>query len=288
MISNRKPSTKLTRSLRNILSMPRASRNEVAVFSEGFAVFFLAIFCFCSFDMQNYKNISDFIIKRTFFYFIFTNFAPRMKKTIYSKFNKAKISELPRAVFEGRVVVVITESEAAKAVDYLLAQPILGVDTETKPSFQRGHINKVALLQVSSHDTCFLFRLNQLGLSASVKRLLEDTTVPKIGLSWHDDLHMLHQLGDFQPGNFIDLQNHVREIGVEDLSLQKLYANFFGLRISKREQLTNWETDILKDKQKIYAATDAWACIQLYEELMRLEQTGEYSLVNTDETTSEE
>lgn len=206
-----------------------------------------------------------------------------MKKTVYSNYDKKKIADLPKVLFEGRIVVILTESEAKKAVDYLLSQPIIGVDTETRPSFRRGQIHKVALLQVSSHEVCFLFRLNQLGLSPSVKRLLEDTTVPKIGLSWHDDLIMLHKSGDFQPGRFIDLQDHVREIGVEDLSLQKLYANFFGRRISKRERLTNWEADILSDKQKKYAATDAWACIMLYEELMRLEQTGDYELIKITE-----
>lgn len=204
-----------------------------------------------------------------------------MKKTIYHKYDKQRIPDLPKVLFEGRIVVILTESEAQKAVDYLLSQPILGVDTETRPSFKKGRANKVALLQVASHEVCFLFRLNQLGISPAVKRLLEDKSVPKIGLSWHDDLNMLHKSGEFETGYFIDLQNHVREIGVEDLSLQKLYANFFGQKISKRERLTNWEADILNDKQKQYAATDAWACIMLYEELMRLEETGDYELIKT-------
>jgi ribonuclease D len=204
-----------------------------------------------------------------------------MKKTIYHKYDKQRIADLPRVLFEGRIVVILTESEAQKAVDYLLSQPILGVDTETRPSFKKGRANKVALLQVASHEVCFLFRLNQLGISPAVKRLLEDKKVPKIGLSWHDDLNMLHKSGDFETGCFVDLQDHVREIGVEDLSLQKLYANFFGQKISKRERLTNWEADVLNDKQKQYAATDAWACIMLYEELMRLEETGDYELIKT-------
>ena len=190
-------------------------------------------------------------------------------------------------LFEGRVVVILTERDAEKAVRYLLSQPILGLDTETRPSFKKGMMHQVSLLQVSSHDVCFLFRLNQIGMSMSVKRLLEDTTVPKVGLSLRDDLNSLHKLGDFNAGNFIDLQDHVREIGVEDMSLQKLYANFFGQRISKREQLTNWEADVLQDKQKLYAATDAWSCIMLYEELMRLERTGEYFLVKSEEVKSE-
>lgn len=202
-----------------------------------------------------------------------------MKKTIYNKYDKARIGDLPRVLFEGRIVVVLTEREAEKAVRYLLSQTILGIDTETRPSFKKGNANPVALLQVSSHEVCFLFRLNQLGLSPSVQRLLEDTTVPKIGLSLRDDLNSLHKLGEFKDGYFIDLQDHVREIGIEDMSLQKLYANFFGQRISKRERLSNWESDVLMDKQKTYAATDAWACILLYEELKRLEQSGDYELI---------
>lgn len=204
-----------------------------------------------------------------------------MKKTIYQKYDKALIGALPQVLFKGRIVVVLTEHDAEKAVRFLLQQPILGIDTETRPSFRKGTMHPVALMQVSTHEVCFLFRLNQLRLSPSVKRLLEDTAVPKIGLSLADDLMQLHRLGSFEAGNFIDLQHHVNEIGVEDMSLQKLYANFFGQKISKRQQLTNWEADILNDKQKDYAATDAWACIMLYEELMRLEKTGDYELIKT-------
>jgi len=206
-----------------------------------------------------------------------------MKKTIYNKYDKNAIAALPRVVFEGRIVVIFTEKEAAKAVDFLLSQPLLGVDTETRPTFRKGPMHQVALLQVSTHDVCFLFRLNRLGMSPSVKRLLEDKKVPKIGLSLTDDMHQLRRLGDFEEGSFIDLQNHVREIGVEDMSLQKLYANFFGLKISKRQQLSNWEAEILDNKQQLYAATDAWACLMLYEELQRLEETNDYELIQIDD-----
>lgn len=202
-----------------------------------------------------------------------------MKKTLYSKYDKTKIAALRQEIFPGRIEVVVSASEAAKAVRFLLSQDILGIDTETRPSFKRGDVHHVALLQVSTRDICFLFRLNHTGLTPDVIRLLEDTTVPKIGLSLTDDMNALHKLGEFTPGFFIDLQKHVREIGVEDLSLQKLYANFFNRRISKRQQLSNWERDVLDDKQKGYAATDAWACIMLYDELQRLKETGDYVLV---------
>ena len=211
-----------------------------------------------------------------------------MKKTIYKKFNKAIISTLPLIRFEGKIITVISESEASRAVDFLLSQPILGIDTETKPTFKRGVIHQVALLQVATHDLCFLFRLNYLGLSPSVVRLLMDRTVPKVGLSLHDDLHMLHKRGEFQTGSFIDLQNVVKEIGIEDMSLQKLYANLFGMRISKAQQLSNWQADVLSDKQKVYAATDAWACIVIYEELMRLNESKDYDLCETNEPQQDE
>lgn len=202
-----------------------------------------------------------------------------MEKIIYSKFDKSDIVALPRAVFDGRIFVINTEAEAEKAVAYLLGQDILGVDTETRPSFKKGQRHNVALLQVSTHDTCFLFRLNLIGMPPVIIRLLEDINVPKIGLSLHDDILSLHKRADFTPGNFIDLQQHVGELGVKDLSLQKLYANFFHKKISKTVRLSNWETDVLSDSQKTYAATDAWACIKIYEELMRLERTGDYKLV---------
>mgnify|MGYP004423121771 FL=1 len=202
-----------------------------------------------------------------------------MKKVIYNKIDKRSISNLPKVLFPGRIVVVTTENDADKAVDFLLAQPILGVDTETRPAFKKGINHKVALLQVATHDICFLFRLNYTGITASILKLLEDTTVPKIGLSLHDDIMSMHRRADFKPGNFIDLQKHVGEIGIEDLSLQKLYANFFGQKISKAQRLSNWEADILTQQQKNYAATDAWACIMLYEELQKLEDTGDYELV---------
>ena len=211
-----------------------------------------------------------------------------MKKTIYKKFNKAIISTLRLIRFEGKIITVISESEASRAVDFLLSQPILGIDTETKPTFKRGVIHQVALLQVATHDLCFLFRLNYLGLSPSVVRLLMDRTVPKVGLSLHDDLHMLHKRGEFQAGSFIDLQNVVKEIGIEDMSLQKLYANLFGMRISKTQQLSNWQADVLSDKQKVYAATDAWACIVIYEELMRLNESKDYDVCETNEPQQDE
>lgn len=195
-------------------------------------------------------------------------------KKIYSKFDKLCIPKLPQALFKGRIETILSESEAEKAVDYLLRQDIIGFDTETKPMFKAGRQNEVALLQVSSRDICFLFRLNHIGLPACLIRLLSDSSNVKVGLSWHDDLRMLQRRTDFVPGKFVELQEMACDYGIKDLSLQKLYANIFGEKISKSQRLSNWEADILSEPQKLYAATDAWACVMLYQELIRLKEEG--------------
>lgn len=208
-------------------------------------------------------------------------------KTIYNKFDKNVINALPLVDFPGKITVVLNESEADRAVDYLLSCEMLGVDTETRPAFRRGQNHKVALLQVATKDRCFLFRLNHIGLPDSLVRLLSNKMVPMIGLSWHDDLLSLHRRREFEPGWFIDIQDIIGNIGVQDKSLQKLYANLFGEKISKRQRLTNWEADVLTDKQKEYAAIDAWACIKLYNEIMQLMATHDYELKVVEEKPAE-
>ena len=150
-----------------------------------------------------------------------------MNKIIYSRFDKAKIAELPRVTFPGRIVTILSAGEAEKAVDFLLKSDILGFDTETRPCFTKGKRNKVALLQVSNREICFLFRLNSIGLAPAIVRLLETEGPLKVGLSWHDDIRSLHERGDFEPHGFIDLQDHMIELGIKDMSLAKLYANLF-------------------------------------------------------------
>ena len=154
-------------------------------------------------------------------------------KTLYSKFDKKLIAALPRALFEGRIFVIQTEAEASRAVDYLLASAVLGVDTETRPSFRKGCVNKVALLQVSTDDICFLFRLNYIGVTDSVKRLLQDENVLKVGLSLRDDFASLHKRGEFEPRAFLDLQDYVRAFGIEDMSCKSCMPISSGRRSVK-------------------------------------------------------
>ena len=199
-------------------------------------------------------------------------------KKIYDKFDKSIINSLPLVTFPGKIIVILNEYEAERAVEYLLSCDVLGVDTETRPAFRKGNNHKVALLQVATRKECFLFRLNHLGLPKSLLRLLSNKQVPMVGLSWHDDLMSLHRREQFEPGWFIDIQDIIGNLGIVDKSLQKLYANLFGEKISKRQRLTNWEADVLTERQKEYAAIDAWACIKLYDEIMNLLATKEYEL----------
>lgn len=205
------------------------------------------------------------------------------------KTNKKLIPELPISQFQGRIITISTPGEVEMAVNYLLKFPVLGLDTETRPQFGKGgKRNKVALLQVSTYDTCFLFRLNLIGFPLALCRLLEDERIPKIGLSLHDDFMAMHARSKFTPRNYVELQKLIKEFGVEDQSLAKIYANLFHERISKAQQLSNWEAEILTDKQKIYAATDAWACIRIYEHLEYLRSTHDYIVEDDEENLSEE
>ena len=203
---------------------------------------------------------------------------------IKNKITKAEIAQMPKVQFSGRIFVIFTEADAEKAVEYLKTQHIVGVDTETRPSFKRGLSHKVALLQIATSDTCFLFRLNRIGMPAFLQDFLMGDTL-KVGLSLKDDFTMLRRRKDVhaEEGNWIELQDYVGRFGIEDRSLQKIYANLFGQKISKSQRLSNWEADSLTEAQMRYAATDAWACVQIYNCLAEMERTGDYEVVKVEE-----
>lgn len=206
-----------------------------------------------------------------------------MMKQIKNKITKAEIATLPKVLFPGRIFVIYTEADANKAISYLQTQRIVGVDTETRPSFKRGTTHKVALLQISTSDTCFLFRLNQIGMPLSLQEFLMSDTL-KIGLSLKDDFTMLRRRKDVhaEEGNWIELQDYVGRFGIEDRSLQKIFANLFGQKISKSQRLSNWEAETLSEGQMKYAATDAWACVEIYNCLEEMERTGNYELIKVE------
>ena len=204
-------------------------------------------------------------------------------KQIRNTVTKAEIAQMPKVQFEGRIFVIYTEADTDKAVEYLRTQTIVGVDTETRPSFKRGLTHKVALLQIATADTCFLFRLNRIGMPASLQEFLM-SDVLKIGLSLKDDFMMLRRRKDVhaEEGNWIELQDYAGRFGIEDRSLQKIYANLFGQKISKSQRLSNWEAETLTEAQMKYAATDAWACVEIYNCLAEMERTGDYEVMKVE------
>jgi len=184
--------------------------------------------------------------------------------------SKEEISNLPLADFEGSIHVIQTPEEAEKAVSFLKTQTVLGFDTESRPSFQKGKVNEIALMQLSTDTSCFLFRINRIGIPQALSGLLADASIKKIGLSIKDDFHMLNKMTTIQQVNFIDLQNYVKNFQIEENSLTKIYAILFEKRISKSQRLSNWEADFLTERQKKYAALDAWATREIYMKLENL------------------
>lgn len=180
---------------------------------------------------------------------------------------KEEISLLPVEEFTGRIIVIDTEKDTEKAIQYLMEFPAVGFDTETRPSFKKGLRYKISLMQISTDEACFLFRLNQIGIPEKLEEFLTDETILKIGLSLRDDFGAIRKRTEIKPANFIDLQNIVGQFGIEDASLQKIYAILFDKKISKGQRLSNWEADVLTEAQKKYAALDAWACLKIYNQL---------------------
>lgn len=183
---------------------------------------------------------------------------------------KEQIAELPIETFRGEIIVVDHAEQVKKACDFLSAHSLLGFDTETKPAFKRGQVNKVALMQLSTEDTCFLLRLNRIGYPVELEQLMCNPSVTKIGLSLRDDFAAIRKRSARDLRNFIDLQNFVDQYGIEDNSLQKIYAILFGRKISKNQRISNWEAPVLTPAQQSYAAIDAWACLRIYNHLLQI------------------
>lgn len=177
---------------------------------------------------------------------------------------KEAISQLPLEVFRGRIIVIDTLRDTAKAIDYLSEFSAVGFDTETRPSFKKGQHFKISLMQIATDEACFLFRLNQIDIPEILDEFLANPKILKIGLSLRDDFGAMRKRKDIHPDNFLDIQEYVGQFGIEDASLQKIYAILFQKKISKTQRLSNWEADVLSEAQKKYAALDAWACLRIY------------------------
>lgn len=184
--------------------------------------------------------------------------------------DKTTIQSLPLTSFEGDVIIVDTPDKIQEAVDYLGSFTVLGVDTEARPSFKRGVHYPTALVQVATEERCYLFRLTHVGMPRELAAVFANPNICKVGLAFKDDLNGLRRRRDFKPANCVDLQSLVCKYGIMELGLQKIFAIIFGKKISKSQQLTNWENSHLTPEQARYASTDAWATLSIYLELQKV------------------
>ncbi len=189
-----------------------------------------------------------------------------------AKLSKEEVNEMPTILFEGKITLVDELSKVAPAIEYLRKSPVVGIDTETRPSFTRGVHYKISLVQIANLEQCFLFRLNKIGFPKELADFLADDSIKKVGLAVREDLAGLNRIKTFRPQNVVEIQSIVNNYGILELGLQKIFAILFGRKISKSQRLTNWESDVLNDMQQKYAATDAWATLLIYLQLIN-EQT---------------
>ena len=181
------------------------------------------------------------------------------------------VALLPAARFSGRVVVVDRDEMVDAACDNLQRFERIGFDTETRPSFRAGVSYKVSLLQLSTPDTCYLFRLCKIRLSNRILKILGSRRILKVGADVSGDIRQLRELRDFHADGFVDLQHEASRWGIEEKSLRKLSAIVLGERVSKAQRLSNWEASTLTEQQQDYAATDAWVSLKLLDELLKVE-----------------
>ena len=194
------------------------------------------------------------------------------------------VASLPAARFGGRIVIVDSEEQIEAACRDLSASEIIGFDTETRPSFRAGVSYKVSLLQLSTRECCYLFRLCHIRLDNRILKILGSRRILKVGASVAGDIRALHALRSFKADGFIDLQNEAERWGIEEKSLRKLSAIVLGQRVSKAQRLSNWEAGILTDQQKEYAATDAWVSMHILERMMQDDpREGECKIISVEE-----
>ena len=186
----------------------------------------------------------------------------------------AELEKLDFASFPGKIIVIESVgAEFNRAIAYLRSQKVIGFDTETRPTFTPAQPRyNVSLLQLSGPDRAYLFRLNKMGMHRRLCNLLASEKIVKVGAAIHDDIRGLQKLHGFNPGGFVDLQKIGWEWGIRDKAVKKMSAIILGFRISKTQQLSNWEADVLSESQCKYAATDAWVCRQMYLKLLDTEK----------------
>ena len=169
-----------------------------------------------------------------------------------------------RAQFPGKIIMINSDEEIAPALDYLRSNPLIGFDTETKPSFTKGEVHQVSLLQLATADHALLFRLHSLKDFSLIKLFFEDENYKKMGVAIRDDIKALQKIFSFGPKGFIELSDMAKAHHLKNFGLKGMTEEVLNLTLSKRAKLSNWEAKDLKNDQRSYAATDAWIGREIY------------------------
>jgi ribonuclease D len=187
---------------------------------------------------------------------------------VRTEIDKTEVNNLPLGKFEGEIIIVDTALKIAEAIENIENENIIGVDTETKPTFKKGALNKTALVQIATGKKVYLFRLNKMGLPYSLVRIFENPEIQKIGIAVLQDMKELSdQFREFQYHNVTDLNILCKNLNFQNIGARNLTAMILGFRISKRQQTSNWEALQLSEGQLRYAATDAWIAREVYLKL---------------------
>lgn len=181
-----------------------------------------------------------------------------------------ELEQLPVAEFPGEITVIdAIDEKFQESIDYLKGQKIIGFDTETRPSFTANtKRNLVALLQLSGKERAYIYRLHSTGLNEDLVKILSNPRIIKVGAAVTDDIRSLQHHTKFAPKGFVDLQSIASGWGIEEKSVRKMAAIILGVRVSKSQQLSNWESSDLTVAQINYAAVDAWVCQRMYLKLL--------------------
>lgn len=188
-----------------------------------------------------------------------------------------EIEKLEKASFDGEIVVIDRPGKKLdNAIRYLKNKTILGFDTESRPCFSPGQPQYgTSLLQLSGENKAFLFRVKMMGIDRRLASILSNPNIIKVGAAVSDDIKGLKKIKNFKEAGFIDLQRIVGEYGISDKSVKKMAGIILGVKISKTQQLSNWEAESLSESQQKYAATDAWVCRSMYQKLISSKTTVE-------------
>ncbi len=184
-----------------------------------------------------------------------------------NEISKEEVAALDLIQFEGRISVIDSMEAFEQEIDQIARQPVLGFDTETRPSFKKGKVYPTSLIQIASLEQAWILRVNRIGYPGRLLDLLSGEIPLKIGLGLQDDLRRLRADFQFEPDGFLDLQNYVQAFRIDEKGLKKISGIVLNRRISKSQQVSNWDADVLSEAQLIYAATDAWICLMIYNSL---------------------